>query len=307
MISAVDLTKVFSFKGKKVTALDKVNFTAEDNTITALVGHNGAGKTTILKILSTLTIPTSGDAFVNGYSVTRDEKMVRKNIGLVTVSERAFYYRLTAMDNLIFFASLQNLSLSEAKKRSREVLDFVGLSQWSNVPYMKFSTGMQKKLALARSLLTDPPVLLMDEPTLGLDLLSARQFRLTLKELKGRKTILMSSHYLREVEELADKVILIKRGKIVGQGTLEELKWKIGKVVEVQTSSLTDKMARFIISESVDGYTLRVPERELENLSSFKVINEVEPNLDDIYVYFVGEEREDTRRGRSRPWRVREF
>ncbi|ARM77042.1 ABC transporter ATP-binding protein [Acidianus manzaensis] len=305
MIQTIDLTKEFEVKRKKIKALDNVNISIEKGQLGALVGHNGAGKTTLLKILSTLVIPTYGDAIVNGYSVLKDEKKVRENIGLVTVSERAFYYRLTAMDNLIFFSSLQGLSLSDAKRRAKELLEFVGLQDWANIPYMKFSTGMQKRLALARALITDPPVILMDEPTLGLDLLSAREFRRVIKSLKD-KTILMSSHYLREVEELANEIFLIKRGKIVEKGTLEELKEKVGNILEVEVNYLTDDLKKYLIEVHDDYYILRIPEKEIEKLRYYKEIEKTSPNLDDIYVYFIGEERETPGKGKVRPWRVRE-
>ncbi|MFP3201264.1 MAG: ABC transporter ATP-binding protein [Sulfolobus sp.] len=309
MIETVNLTKIFKIKRKEIKALDSVNINVEKGKIGALVGHNGAGKTTLLKILSTLILPTSGDAFVNGYSVTREEKKVRENIGLVTVSERAFYYRLTALDNLIFFSSLQGLSLSDARKRANQLLDFVGLSEWKNVPYMKFSTGMQKKLALARALITDPPVLLMDEPTLGLDLVSAREFRVTIRKLKEEenKTILLSSHYLKEIEELADIIFLIKKGKIVASGTLDELKRMTGKVLEIVTNKINDEIRKFVIYSNGEEYILRVPETEIDKVScNYKEIDEKDPTLDDIYIHFIGEVEEDIGRGRSRPWRLRE-
>ncbi|MFP3065468.1 MAG: ABC transporter ATP-binding protein [Sulfolobus sp.] len=309
MIETVNLTKIFKIKRKEIKALDSVSINVEKGKIGALVGHNGAGKTTLLKILSTLILPTSGDAFVNGYSVTREEKKVRENIGLVTVSERAFYYRLTALDNLIFFSSLQGLSLSDARKRANQLLDFLGLSEWKNVPYMKFSTGMQKKLALARALITDPPVLLMDEPTLGLDLVSAREFRATIRKLKEEenKTILLSSHYLKEIEELADIIFLIKKGKIVASGTLDELKRMTGKVLEIVTNKINDEIRKFIIYSNGEEYVLRVPETEIDKVPcNYKEIDEKEPTLDDIYIHFIGEVEEDIGRGRSRPWRLRE-
>ncbi|TRM80827.1 ABC transporter ATP-binding protein, partial [Sulfolobus sp. F3] len=230
-IEVVNISKIFKIRRKVIKALDDVTFKIEKKSIGALVGPNGAGKTTLIKILSTLLIPTTGDAIVNGYSVTREEKKVRESIGLVTVSERLFYYRLTALENLIFFASLQNLSLSDAKKRANELLELVGLSEWANIPYMKFSTGMQRKLALARALITDPPILLLDEPTLGLDPLSARMFRDLVRRISREKTVLLTSHYMKDIEELAEKIILLKKGKVLVEGTRETLKNYLGKVV----------------------------------------------------------------------------
>ncbi len=304
MIDVIELTKIYKLKNKEVNALSNVSFTLKSG-IGALVGHNGAGKTTLIKILSTLVIPTSGDAFIEGYSVTREEKKVRELVGLVSVSERQFYYRLTAMENLLFFSSLQGLSIAEAKKRAREVLEILNLSEWENVQYMKFSTGMQRKLALARALITDPPVVLLDEPTLGLDPLSAREFRNVIKNFKN-KTILFSSHYLKEVEELADKIILIKRGKIICEGNAEELKSKLGKVVEVRVKEVPRGLEKYAIS-LVGEPILRLPEKETEKLKYFEDVKEVEPTLDDVYAYMIGDEEDSIRMERvRRSWRVRE-
>ncbi|MEW9491199.1 MAG: ABC transporter ATP-binding protein [Candidatus Aramenus sulfurataquae] len=298
MIETLELTKVYSLKGKEVVALSSVTFSTKGG-ITAIVGHNGAGKTTLIKVLSTLVIPTSGDAFVEGYSVTRDEKKVRELIGLVSVSERQFYYRLSAMDNLLFFSSLQGLSLGEARSRARELLEILGLREWENVPYMKFSTGMQRKLALARALITDPPVLLLDEPTLGLDPISAREFRNLLKGLRG-KTVLFSSHYLKEVEELADKVVLLKRGRKVGEGTPEELKARLGRMVEVRVKSVPRGMERFVVVDHGGVSVLRLPEKEVDKVEGFEELRVVEPTLEDVYAYFVGEEQDTARMERVR-------
>jgi len=304
LIDVINLTKIYKLKNKEIRALTDVSFTLRGG-IGALVGHNGAGKTTLIKILATLVIPTSGDAFIEGYSVTREEKKVRELIGLVTISERQFYYRLTAMDNLIFFSSLQGLSVSEARKRAKEVLEMLNLEEWANVQYMKFSTGMQRKLALARALITDPPVLLLDEPTLGLDSISAREFRNVIKNLKG-KTILFSSHYLKEVEELADKIILIKRGKIIAEGNIEDLKTKLGKIVEVKVRQIPKGLERYAVNVSGESI-LRLPKSEAEKLKYYDNIKEVEPTLDDIYAYLIGEEEDPVRIERvKRPWRVRD-
>lgn len=273
-----------------------------------MVGPNGAGKTTLIKILSTLIIPSSGDALVNGYSVVKEEKKVRESIGLMTVSERLFYYRLTALENLIFFASLQNLSLSDARRRAMEMLELVGLSEWANLPYMKFSTGMQRKLALARALITDPPVLLLDEPTLGLDPLSARMFRDLVRRIGKEKTILLTSHYMKDIEELSEKTILLKKGKVLVEGDRESLKSYIGKVCEVEVNEYPSSLGKYIIETGSNYYILRVPERELEELRDYRVIKEEEPSLEDVYVYLIGDVEDSARfeavkrGGRWRGW-----
>ena len=294
-IEAINLSKIFKIKNKDIRALDNVSFKIDKKTIGALVGPNGAGKTTLIKILSTLIIPTSGDAFINGFSVVKDEKKVREMIGLVTVSERLFYYRLTALENLIFFASLQNLSLSEARKRAKELLDLVGLSEWANIPYMKFSTGMQRKLALARALITDPSVLLLDEPTLGLDPLSARMFRDLVRRISKDKTVLLTSHYMKDIEELAEKIILLKKGKVIAQGNIEELKNYLGRVVEIEVNNYPSALGKYVIETYDNHYVLRIPEKELDELKDYRVIKEEEPSLEDIYIFLVGDVEDSAR------------
>lgn len=246
-------------------------------------------------MLSTLIIPSSGDAIVNGYSITREEKKVRESIGLVTVSERLFYYRLTALENLVFFASLQNLSLSDARRRAREVLEIVGLSEWENIPYMKFSTGMQRKLALARALIMDPPVLLLDEPTLGLDPLSARMFRDLVRRIGRDKTILLTSHYMKDIEELAEKIILLKKGKVISEGNKENLKNYLGKVIEVEVNEYPLALGKYVVETSTNYYILRIPEKELDELKDYRVIKEEEPSLEDVYIFLIGDVEDSAR------------
>lgn len=221
----------------------------------------------------------------------------------MTVSERIFYYRLTALENLIFFGSLQGMTLSEIKERAMELLDLVGLKEWANIPYMKFSTGMQRKLALVRALLTDPPVLLLDEPTLGLDPLSQRVFREVLRRVSRDKTVILTSHYMKDVEELAHYIFIIKRGKIIAKGTADDLKRLIGKVYEIRTSEVPEIFSKYIVSDSGVYYILRIPEVEdnAEKLiANSEIIKEDEPTLEDIYVYLVGEEIDSLRLERSR-------
>jgi ABC-2 type transport system ATP-binding protein len=306
-ISVQKVSKTFKYKGREIRAIQEVSFDQPKGSVWALVGHNGAGKTTLIKILSTLIIPSSGEAYVNGYSVTKEEKKVRASIGLVTVSERLFYYRLTGLDNLIFFASLQGLSLSEARRRGREIMELLGLGNWVDVPYMKYSTGMQRRLALARALLTDPPVMFMDEPTLGLDPLSARVFRELIRQISRTKTILMTSHYLKEVEELASNIVVMKRGKVAAIGTPQELKRIVGKVVEVKVREIPPGMGKFVVSSDGRSVTLRLPASYVDGLR-VEEEREVEPTLDDLYIYLIGEQEEGerverVRRGGGWTWR----
>lgn len=301
MIKVVNVSKVFSAKGKEVKALDGVSFELGKGKVGALVGHNGAGKTTLIKILSTLIIPDSGDAFINEYSVKKEEKQVRKNIGTMMVSERAFYYRLSGFENLVFFGIIQGLSIGDAKRRAKELLDLVGLSDWKDVQYMKYSTGMQRKLALARALILDPPVLLLDEPTLGMDVMSSRDFRNLIKLISREKTILFTSHNMKEVEDLGDKIILLKKGKILAEGTRDELLSRMGRVKLIVTKSVNKGFEKYVVGYEKGVFLLRVPEGE--NVEG-EIVREEVPTLEDLFVYLVGEEIDYTKnKSRGERWR----
>jgi ABC-2 type transport system ATP-binding protein len=242
VIEVKALTKTYESKGKAVRALDNVSFACDDPGATALLGPNGAGKTTLLRIVSTVLIPTSGEAYVNGSSVTERPADVRKLIGLVTSSERAFYFRLTGIENLLAFGILYNFTLKEARRRAIELLEMVGLSDWADVEYMKYSLGMQRRLALARALFHDPPVLLLDEPTLGIDVESARNVIDLALELARQKTLLFTSHNMGEVQRLASRVCLINDGRLLAQGTLPELRASNGLPVEASMEDVYVKI-----------------------------------------------------------------
>jgi len=237
MIELKDITKTFvertwrtmlsGKKPKRVEALNGVSLSVGPGEVFGLLGPNGAGKTTLIKILATFILPDGGDARICGYDLCNQPQRVRRMIGLVNTSERSFYWRLTGRQNLNFFAALCNLSDSSGKKRVEELLDMVGLNEKADTAFMKYSTGQQQRLALARALLSDPQVLLMDEPTRSLDPVAASELRkLTRKELSGQhgKTILWCTHNLKEAEEVCDRLAIIHKGKVIASGSLEDMR-----------------------------------------------------------------------------------
>ncbi|BCU67489.1 multidrug ABC transporter ATP-binding protein [Sulfolobales archaeon HS-7] len=299
-----DVQKIYKIKGRTIEALKGITFSVKGG-VTSIVGPNGAGKTTLIKILSTLIIPTKGEAYVNGYSVISDEKKVRESIGLVTVSDRLFYFRLTGLENLIFYGILDGLSISEARERGKDLMEMVGLGDWINVPYMKYSTGMQRKLALARALLTDPPVILLDEPTLGLDPVSSRSFRETIRYLSRNKSILMTSHNMRDVEELSNNIMVISSGKIVTQGSPKELVNSLGTVMELRIKEVPKGYEKYVISSNEREYVVRVPKRIVGQVEG-EIIKEEQATLEDFYVHAldtINQPRWEIERGRGgRRW-----
>jgi ABC-2 type transport system ATP-binding protein len=200
-----------------VEALRDVSFEVETGEIFGLIGRNGAGKTTLTKIVATLVQPTTGSVAVRGHDSVTDEEHVRGEIGLATAEERSFYWRLTSEQNLMFFARLHGLSDRLAKQRIKDLFAKLELEEIARRRFGELSTGNKQRLAVARSMLTNPPVLLLDEPTRSLDPLAAARMREMIHLLAQQDppvTIFLTSHNLSEVETLCGRVAIISRGRI---------------------------------------------------------------------------------------------
>jgi ABC-2 type transport system ATP-binding protein len=201
-----------------VEAVRDVSFEVREGEIFGLIGPNGAGKTTLTKMIATLIQPTEGNVIVKGLDSVRDDVAVRRNVGLAGAEERSFYWRLTAEQNLLFFARLHGLSGDQAMRRIFELLQMLQLEDSARKRFAELSTGNKQRLAVARAMLADPPVLLLDEPTRSLDPLAAARMRATIKSLAQdetkRVTVFLTSHNLAEVEELCDRVAIISKGEI---------------------------------------------------------------------------------------------
>lgn len=199
-------------------ALAGVSFTVDRGEAVALVGPNGAGKSTLLRILATLILPTRGRATLGGFDVERDAARVRRQFGYHTGGDEGFYGRLTARDNLVFFAAMNNITGPEASERISRVAGWMGIGGELDRQVRTFSSGVSHRLGLARALLHGPAILLLDEPTRSLDPLAAADFRRLLKEdlVRGRgTTLLFASHTLAEIEEIADRVVLLEEGRMI--------------------------------------------------------------------------------------------
>jgi ABC-2 type transport system ATP-binding protein len=213
------LKKMFGRKFKPpVEAVKDVSFEVREGEIFGLIGPNGAGKTTLTKMIATLIQPTSGQVTVKGFDSVRDDEEVRRNVGLAGAEERSFYWRLNAEQNLLFFARLYGLSGKRARQRIAELLELLQLGDLSRRRFAELSTGNKQRLAVARAMLANPPVLLLDEPTRSLDPIAAVRMRATIKSLtqneERRVTVFLTSHNLAEVEELCDRVAVIGHGEI---------------------------------------------------------------------------------------------
>src|SRR4030042_239422 len=212
-------------KKQETRALNGLNFIVPKGIVFGLLGPNGSGKTTTIRILSTLLTPTSGQARVLGVYVVKESGKVRGRIGLILGGERGLYGRLTGEENLKYFAALNHLSRELSRQRVKEIIELVGLTSASNRPVEQYSRGMRQRLHIARGLLADPEVLFMDEPTIGLDPAGAQELRQLIPTLvqKG-KTILLTTHYMSEADELSHQVAIINKGEIIASGTPSEIK-----------------------------------------------------------------------------------
>ncbi len=223
---------------KEVIAVEDISFVIKSGELFGLLGPNGAGKTTTVKMLATLLIPTKGTATILGYDVVKDANEVRKHIGFIFGGERGLYWRLSGIDNLRYFASLYSVEPEVSKKRIPYLLEMVGLKDRGNERVEGYSRGMKQRLHVARTLLHDPEILFLDEPTIGLDPVGARDFRQVIRDLQSeKKTILLTTHYMFEADSLCQRVAVIDKGIIVAMDSPSELKKHVAdlSVIEIET------------------------------------------------------------------------
>jgi len=322
VIEAVDLrrtyrttTGIFRRRALTVEAVRGVSFEVGEGELFGLLGPNGAGKTTTIKMLITLLLPTSGTAHVLGLDVVKDAREVRKRIGYVFGGERGLYERLSALDNLRYFAELYGVPPREQKRRIAELLELVGLTGREEERVEGYSRGMRQRLHIARGLIHDPEVVFLDEPTIGVDPVGARELRGTIASLtEAGKTVLLTTHYMFEADALCDRIAMISGGEIVAAGTPAELKAHVADrtVVEIETFDLPDgsverlravpgvqavwveerEERQIVLVQSSQG--LELTQSLLGQLDGAAVGRVVarEPTLEDAYVALVGGARE---------------
>ncbi len=296
----------------EVEAVRGITFEVEQGELFGLLGPNGAGKTTTIKMLITLLLPTSGEARVLGMDVVREMRALRKRIGYVFGGDRGLYERLSAYDNLRYFAELYGVTGRHQRARIEEVLELVGLSGREKERVEGYSRGMRQRLHIARGIIHDPEVVFLDEPTIGVDPVGARELRATISGLIGAgKTVLLTTHYMFEADTLCDRVAVIARGKLVAQGTPRELKSHVvdRNVLEVEVFGVDDDLVRrlrqvpgvtsvsiedrdqaqVLTIQSPHGLELTQTLTEFLDGSQIGRIAAREPTLEDAYVALVTE------------------
>lgn len=235
-----------SKKVEETIAVDKVNLTMEKGEVLGLLGPNGAGKTTLIKMLCTAIIPSSGTAKIYGYDVVKEDYRVKRLISLVSSDERSFFWRLTGKENMRFFASLHKLLNKEAEKRIDHVLDLFDLKDVADIRFNEYSTGMKQKLSIARGLLSKPKIMFLDEPTKGLDPVSALTLQNLIKERVVShfgNSVLFTTHILSEAEKLADRIVILNRGQMIVSGSTEEIKsnYQESEKYHIEVNNLSEK------------------------------------------------------------------
>ena len=316
-IEAVDLvrtyrthTGVIRRRRLDVPAVRGVSFDVRPGELFGLLGPNGAGKTTTIKMLITLLLPTSGTARVMGHDVVTDTTEVRKLIGYVFGGDRGLYDRVSAMDNLRYFAELYGVEPGEQKRRIAALLEMVGLTGREQEKVEGYSRGMRQRLHVARGLLHDPEVVFLDEPSIGLDPVGARELRQTIKSLvDAGKTVLLTTHYMFEADALCDRIAVINDGRIVAMGSGADLKGAIANrtIVEIETFGVSEQavdalrgdpevvavnmeerdQSQILLVQSERG--MQITQRLLSHLGETRVGKVVgrEPTLEDAYVHLI--------------------
>ncbi|MFN2144578.1 MAG: ATP-binding cassette domain-containing protein [Anaerolineales bacterium] len=325
VVRTKDLGRIYKIRGgkkkdpKELVALDNVNLEIQPGELFGLLGPNGAGKTTLIKILTTLLAPTSGEAYVAGFNVAEDPEEVRPRINMVSGGESSGYGLLTVRENLWMFAQFYGIPSKEANQRIKDLLEVVGLGDRLNTKSSDLSTGLRQKMNIVRGFLTDPDVLFLDEPTLGLDVGASRDVRQFIKSWVGQnreKTLLLTTHYMVEADELCDRVAIINEGKVLACGTPKALKHELQKdaIFRLKVSPLNGTGlsvfeevtgVKKVTAEELDGYAnlefildeedvlggiiTRLGEHEI-HIENFE---KREPTLEDVFVTLTGKRLEE--------------
>lgn len=287
------------------TAVDGVDLEIHRGELFSLLGPNGAGKTTTIKMLCCLLRPTSGTATVMGNDIREDPIEVKTVID-VSPQETAIAENLDAWENLLLIAGLHGIEKTEAKRVAAELLEMMGLTDRADDKVKKYSGGMKRRLSIAMALISDPEVLFLDEPTLGLDPQSRRAIWEHIETLKGEKTILLTTHYLEEADALADRLAIIDEGRIIALGTASELKASVaeGNVTSVEAEGLTDDALGALrdlypdVRQVPNGVEIRAPEVDVYDIQDVlrprgiqvRSTHQKTITLDDVFLHYTGKE-----------------
>ena len=295
MIEVESVSKSFG----RIRALDNLSFSVAEGELMGIIGHNGAGKTTAIRIIAGILHPDSGTVRVGGHDVTEDPLSVKSMIGYLP-EEPNLYERFRAGDLLRYFGELYGVPRDVLDDRIAELLELVGMTDRAMDPINTFSKGLRQRIGIARALIHDPPIIIFDEPTMGLDPATAFSIREFIRDLKGSKTMILCTHYMEEAEYLCDRVAIINQGRILDIGTPDELKSKVrgDLVLEVKVRDISPvsegdlMMVPGVKSVEVDGSRLMVSLENREAISAVIMelgdnvsgVNTREATLNDVFI-----------------------
>jgi ABC-2 type transport system ATP-binding protein len=302
------------------TAVNGVDLQIKRGEIFGLLGPNGAGKSTTIRMLCTLLEPTSGTATVNGFDVVKQANEVRRSLGTVLAGERSIYWKLSGRENLEYFAALYHIPTAIAKKRVEELIERMEIKDRANELVEKYSTGMRQRIAIAKALLARPPILLLDEPTLGLDPQAARNLRELIAQLKEEgHTILLTTHYMEEADLLSDRIGIIDSGKVIALDTPANLKARINQqeIIKLEVTGwqeyVGDKLRSIsevsnlvahqqgeadlwevnLQSSNSRAVLPKIVESISHNGTRLVNMNVVKPSLEDVFIHLTGKALRD--------------
>lgn len=305
-------TGLFKSETREVQALKGVSLEIRQGEVFGLLGPNGAGKTTLIKCLTTLLLPTSGDAWIHGYHVVKQENLVRAAVGCMLMGERGLYWKLTGRENLVFFGALYHLTPSDRRQRAEQIIELLGMQEIADRAVETYSSGQKMMLAFGKSLINDAPVLILDEPTNTLDVPSARELRALVRQLNQQgKTVVYTTHIMSEAETLCDRVAIIDHGEVIAQGTVDDLKQSLHRdhvthiegvipsaarqalealpqVTRVGTSSANGSTKLTIVSQNGHNALHTMIEALTENGALVQHVSPEEVTLEDVFVAKTG-------------------
>ena len=309
-----NVSKSYKKRKKRVDALKKISFSVKPGELFGIIGENGAGKTTLLSILSTILRPSSGKVTMFGLDISKNRNLIRQRIGTL-FQQNILDPQLTVKNTFLVFSKLKKLKKSESSKRIAELISFTGLEGKANTPVKSLSGGMVRKLYIALSVLARPEILMLDEPTNGLDpIFRNKIWEFLLKNKEKNQSIILSTHYMEEAE-ICSRIIVMKNGRIIAHGTPEELKNSVGlDIIRIGTKILDDKVKHFIstiekkmivkakIEKNAEGILIDIPvKKAVKNISKvleqcasseldFKDIISMEikkVDLNDVFIYYA--------------------
>jgi ABC-2 type transport system ATP-binding protein len=235
---------LFKSEAKSVEALKGISLEIKPGEVFGLLGPNGAGKTTLIKCLTTLLLPTSGRAIINGFELTKQDNAIRATVGCMLMGERGLYWKLTGRENLVFFGALYHLSPADRKKRAEQIIKQLDLGEIADRAVETYSSGQKMKLAFAKALINDAPLLILDEPTNTLDVPSAHELRAVVRDLNREgKTVIYTTHIMSEAETLCERVAIIDHGEVLALGTVDELKASLQREAVIRIEGVISSKA----------------------------------------------------------------